>query len=205
MLRIYLLFFFFTIGITLNGQDKWSLQKCIDHALENNLQVKQSELDVENAEISLFGSKMSNLPSMNGNLGVNTSTGRSIDPFTNTIIDRGINSQNAGLNASLPLFDGGQRYNSIKRDQYGQLASEQELANVQNNVTLDVVTFYTNILFNKELLETAQLRLQTTESQENRVEKQVEIGALAQADLLQIRQQKANDELEVVRDRKSVV
>lgn len=199
MLRIYLLFFFFTIGITLNGQDKWSLQKCIDHALENNLQVKQSELDVENAEISLFGSKMSNLPSMNGNLGVNTSTGRSIDPFTNTIIDRGINSQNAGLNASLPLFDGGQRYNSIKRDQYGQLASEQELANVQNNVTLDVVTFYTNILFNKELLETAQLRLQTTESQENRVEKQVEIGALAQADLLQIRQQKANDELEVVR------
>ncbi|WKV11003.1 TolC family protein [Marivirga harenae] len=199
MLRIYLLFVLLTIGLTVNGQDQWSLQKCVDYALENNLQVKQSALDVESAEINLFGSKMSNLPGVNGNLGINTSTGRSIDPFTNTIIDRGINSQNAGLNASLPLFDGFQRYNSIKRDQFGQLASEQDLANVQNNVTLDVVTFYTNILFNIELLETAQLRLQTTESQENRVEKQVEIGALAQADLLQIRQQKANDELEVVR------
>jgi outer membrane protein len=199
MLRIFILFIFLTVGIKANGQDTWSLQKCIDYALENNLQVKQSGLDVESAEINLFGSKMSNLPSVNGNLGINTSTGRSIDPFTNTIIDRGINSQNAGLNASLPLFDGFQRYNSIKRDQYGQLASEKDLESVQNDVTLNVVTFYTNILFNKELLETAKLRLLTTETQENRVQKQVEIGALAQADLLQIRQQKANDELEVVR------
>ncbi|ADR21029.1 transporter [Marivirga tractuosa] len=199
MLRIFIVFIFLTIGLNAHGQDKWSLQKCVDYALENNLQVKQSGLDVESAEISLFGSKMSTLPNMNGNLGLNTSTGRSIDPFTNTIIDRGINSQNAGLNASLPLFDGGQRYNSIKRDQFGQLAAEKDLESVQNDVTLNVVTFYTNILFNKELLETAKLRLLTTESQENRVEKQVEIGALAQADLLQIRQQKANDELEVVR------
>ncbi|WP_375578237.1 TolC family protein [Marivirga tractuosa] len=199
MLRIFIIFIFLTIGLNLNGQDKWSLQKCVDYALENNLQVKQSSLDVESAEINLFGSKMNNLPSVNGSLGVNTSTGRSIDPFTNTIIDRGINSQNAGLNASLPLFDGGQRYNSIKRDQYGQLASEKDLESVKNDVTLNVVTFYTNILFNKELLEIAKLRLETTEIQENRVEKQVEIGALAQADLLQIKQQKANDELEVVR------
>ncbi|SMG07713.1 outer membrane protein [Marivirga sericea] len=199
MLRTFIVIFFLTIGLNANGQDKWSLQKCVDYALENNLQVKQSGLDVESAEINLFGSKMSNLPGVNGNLGVNTSTGRSIDPFTNTIIDRGINSQNAGLNASLPLFDGFQRYNSIKRDQYGELAARQDLQSVQNDVTLNVVTFYTNILFNKELLETAKLRLLTTESQESRIEKQVEIGALAQADLLQIRQQKANDELEVVR------
>jgi len=199
MLRIFIALVFLTIGMNANGQDQWSLQKCVDYALENNLQVKQSGLDVESAEISLFGSKMSTLPSANGSLGVNTSTGRSIDPFTNTIIDRGINSQNAGLNASLPLFDGFQRYNSIRRDQYGQLAAEQDLESVQNDVTLNVVTFYTNILFNKELLETAKLRLATTESQENRIRKQVEIGALAQADLLQIMQQKASDELEVVR------
>lgn len=199
MLRIFFVFIFLAIGLNANGQDKWSLQKCVDYALENNLQVKQSGLDVENAEINLFGSKMSNLPNLNGNVGLNTSTGRSIDPFTNTIIDRGINSQNAGLSASLPLFDGLQRYNSIKRDQYGQLAAQQDQASVQNNVTLDVVTFYTNILFNRELLETAKLRLLTTETQENRIEKQVEVGALAQADLLQIRQQKANDELELVR------
>jgi len=199
MLRIFIALVFLTIGMNANGQDQWSLQKCVDYALENNLQVKQSGLDVESAEISLFGSKMSTLPSVNGSLGVNTSTGRSIDPFTNTIIDRGINSQNAGLNASLPLFDGFQRYNSIRRDQYGQLAAEEDLESVQNDVTLNVVTFYTNILFNKELLETAKLRLATTESQENRIRKQVEIGALAQADLLQIMQQKASDELEVVR------
>jgi len=199
MLRFFIVFVFLCFGFNAIAQEKWSLQKCVDYALENNLQVKQSALDVESAEITLFGSKMSNLPSVNGSLGLNTSTGRSIDPFTNTIIDRGINSQNAGLNASLPLFDGLQRYNSIKRDQYGQLAAQQDLASVQNDVTLNVVTFYTNILFNKELLETAKLRLLTTESQEKRVAKQVEIGALAQADLLQIRQQKANDELEVVR------
>lgn len=199
MLRIFIVSVFLTVGLNANGQDKWSLQQCVDYALENNLQVKQSGLDVENAEINLFGSKMSNLPSVNANLGYNTSTGRSIDPFTNTIIDRGIISQNAGINASLPLFDGFQRYNSIKRDQYNELASQEDLESVQNDVTLNVVTYYTNILFNKELLETSKLRLLTTESQEGRVEKQVNLGALAQADLLQIRQQKSNDELEVVR------
>ncbi|WKK83695.2 TolC family protein [Marivirga arenosa] len=199
MLRIFIVSLFLAFTFQVQAQDKWSLQKCIDYALENNLQVKQSNLDVESADISLFGSKMSNLPSVNGNLGLNTSTGRTIDPFTNTINDRGINSQTAGISASVPLFDGFQRYNSIKRDQYGQLAAESDLKTIQNNVSLNVVTFYTNILFNKELLETAKLRLETTESQESRIEKQVEIGALAQADLLQIRQQKANDELEVVR------
>ncbi|MBK6266113.1 TolC family protein [Marivirga sp. S37H4] len=181
------------------GQDKWSLQQCIDYALEHNIQIKQSELDAQSADINLFGSRMRSLPDMNANVSFNTSKGRSIDPFTNTIIDQGINSQNASINASVPIFNGFEIRNSVKRDQKNLLASTYDLQSTQNDVILNVVTFYTNILFNMELLETAQLRLGTTQSQQNRVDKQVEIGALPMADLLQIRQQMANDELEVIR------
>jgi outer membrane protein len=186
------------------AQETWSLQKCVDYALENNIQIKQAELDNKTAEVNLFGSRMSSLPNLNANLGYNYSAGRSIDPFSNIIVDQDVTSQNGGINASVPIFNGFQIRNATKRDEQGLLASNYSLQDTKNTVTLNVVTFYTNILFNRELLEVAQLRLQTTQTQENRVSKQVELGALPQANLLQIRQQLANDELEVIRAENNV-
>ncbi len=199
MLRTIFLIIVCFSSLTLIAQEKWTLEQCIDYAMEYNLQVKQSELDLEEADINLFGSKMRSLPDLNGNLGYNTSTGRSIDPFTNTIIDRGINSQNASIGAGVPIFNGFEIRNSVNRDKQGLRAASYDLQSVKNDVILDVVTFYTNILFNKELLETAKLRIETTKSQERRVNRQVEIGSLPLANQLQIRQQLANDELEIIR------
>lgn len=186
---------------TLNAwsQDVWDLQKCVDYAIENNIQIKQSQLDLRTSEVNLNDSRMSSLPSLNGSASLQNSTGRSIDPFTNTIIDQGVNSQNFSLNASLPIFNGFQIMNAKKRDEYSVIASQQAYEDTKNNVTLNVVNFYLTILFNQELLEAARLRQATTEAQLNRVKKQVEIGALPKANELQIKQQLANDELEVVR------
>ncbi len=199
MLRTIFLTILCFSSLTLIAQEKWTLEQCINYAMEYNLQVKQSELDLEEADINLFGSKMRSLPDLNGNLGYNISTGRSIDPFTNTIIDRGINSQNASLGAGVPIFNGFEIRNAVNRDKQGVRAASYDLQSIKNDVILDVVTFYTNILFNKELLETAKLRIETTKSQERRVNRQVEIGSLPLANQLQIRQQLANDELEVIR------
>ncbi len=199
MLRTVFLIIVCFSSYGVSAQEKWTLQQCIDYAMEYNIQVKQSELDLEEADLNLFGSRMRSLPDLNGNIGYNISTGRSIDPFTNTIIDRGINSQNASLGASVPIFNGFEIRNSINRDKAGMRAASFDLQSVKNDVILDVVTFYTNILFNKELLETAMLRLGTTQSQERRVNRQVEIGSLPLTNQLQIRQQLANDELEVIR------
>lgn len=181
------------------SQDVWSLQQCIDYAMENNIQIKQSELDMESADVDLFGSKMRSLPDLNANASYTASKGRSVDPFTNIIVDQEIESQNGGINASIPIFNGFQIRKSIKRDQQSLLASSYDLQATKNDVVLNVVTFYTNILFNRELLETARLRLGTTQSQESQTDRQVELGALPIANLLQIRQQLANDELEVIR------
>ncbi|MFQ3212629.1 MAG: outer membrane protein [Marivirga sp.] len=180
------------------AQDQWSLERCINFGLENNIQIKQAELDSKSAEVNLFGTKMSSLPSLNASAGLNYSVGRSIDPFTNTIIDSDITSQNGGLNASLPVFNGFRIRNSTLRDQQSLIATDFSLEDTKNTVTLNVVTFYTNILFNLELLEVAKLRLLTTKTQENRISTQVDLGALAISDLLQIRQQLANDELAVI-------
>ncbi len=180
------------------AQESWSLQRCVDYALENNIQIKQAELDAEIAEVQLFGSRMASLPSLNANASYNISTGRSIDPFTNVIIDRELTSQSMGITASVPIFNGFRIRNSTMRDKEGLLASEYDLEARENDIILNVVTFYTNILFNVELLQAAELRLQTTEAQENRIAVQVELGAVALGDLLQIRQQLANDELQVI-------
>jgi outer membrane protein len=198
MIKKVCLFFCLLSSFGTYAQDQWSLERCINYGLENNIQIKQAELDSESAEVNLFGTKMSSLPSLNANAGMNYSVGRSIDPFTNTIIDSDITSQNGGLNASVPIFNGFQIRKSTQRDQQNALAANYSLEDTKNTVTLNVVTFYTNILFNNELLEVAKLRLLTTKIQENRISKQVELGSLPIADLLQIRQQLANDELAVI-------
>lgn len=204
MIKKVFLFICCIASINAYAQDQWSLERCIEYAMENNIQIKQAELDNESAEVNLFGTKMSSLPSINASAGITYSAGRSIDPFTNTIIDSDITSQNGGINASIPVFNGFQIRNATQRDQQNVLAADYSLENTKNTVTLNVVTFYTNILFNLELLEVAKLRLMTTKTQENRVGKQVDLGSLPIADLLQIRQQLANDELEVIRAENNV-
>jgi len=204
MKKIILVLLMSASTVLVQAQDVWSLQKCIDYALENNIQIKQSELNTKTADINLFGSRMSSLPNLNASAGYNYSVGRSIDPFTNTIIDSDITSQNGSINASVPIFNGFQIRNATKRDEQGLLAANYTLEDTKNTVTLNVVTFYTNILFNQELLQVAELRLLTTQTQEDRTSRQVDLGAIALADLLQIRQQLANDELEVIRAENSV-
>ena len=204
MLRTFLFILLLGIGTASHAQDVWTLEKCVDYAIENNIQIKQAELDKESAEVNLFGTRMSSLPNLNANTGLNYSIGRSIDPFTNTIIDSDITSQNGSINASVPIFNGFQIRKATLRDEASYQAANYRFEDTKNTITLNVVTFYTNILFNRELLEVARLRLETTKAQADRVQKQYDLGALAQADLLQIKQQLANDELEVIRAENNV-
>ena len=60
-------------------QHKWSLEGCIRHARENNLQVKQQQIAIEQAENNLFSSKMEYLPSVNASMNHNMSWGRSVN------------------------------------------------------------------------------------------------------------------------------
>jgi outer membrane protein len=180
------------------GGNRWSLQKAIDYALANNLQVKLSALNTEVARISRKEAVANQYPSLTGNASENFNSGRSIDPFTNNFVNQTIWSNNFSLNSNVTLFSGMQLRNNVQQSRINLQASEADLAKAKNDMILNLVQAYMQVLFNDELLTTAKLNLSTSQSQAERTQKLYKAGSVAETNLLEINAQVASDELNVI-------
>ncbi len=188
------------IIITVNSfaQEKWTLEKCIRYAQENNIQVKQQKLSVKVSESRLIQSRGSLFPSVNGYASDSYRMGRSVDPYTNSFSNTNVNSINFGLQASVDLFKGMQQYKTLKANEYMLMASMQDLEIMKNNISLNVVAAYLQILFAEENLENAETQKEITEKQLSRTQKLVDAGSLAEGNLLEVQAQLASEELNVI-------
>ncbi len=196
-LSLVFLWLLFCTGVTAQDQ-AWTYSELLDYALENNLSVKRGELDYQLNEVNLTQSKADVFPTLNfgGQYGVNW--GRSIDPTTNLFISQRIQSAGISGGSSVTIFGGLQKLNSIKQNKLNLEASSNDLEAAKNDVILNVVTFYTNVIFNRELQETARLQLNTTTQQLERTQKLVNAGSLPISEVLDLQSQQASNELEVV-------
>src|SRR6188474_638414 len=86
--------------------NKISLRQAVETALAHNLQVKQSDLQMQTANVYWNQSKASMIPNLNGSLNNGTTQGRSIDPFTNAYINQQLNSASLSLNTGVTVFNG---------------------------------------------------------------------------------------------------
>lgn len=176
---------------------EWTLEECIEYAAQHNLQVKQSELDLLSSKVEVIRSKAALYPTLNSGAAFRYSVGRTIEPTTNEVVDAPITTHNYYLQSGVDLFNGFSKQNQIKQNKAAFQANEFELAAQKNEIALQIVTAYTNILFNRELLENAEAQLRASELQRDRTARQVEVGALAQASLYEIEAQVASNELAV--------
>ncbi|WKN32233.1 TolC family protein [Porifericola rhodea] len=175
-----------------------SLEESIDMAIKNNVSVKQSELQVMGSQVALKQSRADLLPSFNANTGVSYSVGRSINQFTNEYVDQPVRQQSMGVSTQLTLFNGLQRINTIKQNKVNLEGSQYDLEASKDAVTLNVIQAYTQILFNRELLENAEFQLGSTQLQLQRTQRLVQAGSLPKANQLQLEAQQANDELNII-------
>ncbi len=177
---------------------RFTLSECVDYAIKNNLTVRQSGWDVLQSEVVLKQSKADLLPSLNGNTDLSYSVGRTINQFTNDYVEEPVQQQSMSLVGRITLFEGLRRLKTIRQNESDVLVNELGLAATENDITLEVVGAYTQILLNQELLETAELQQLTTEGQLQRTRRLVEAGSLPQADALQLEAQLAQGETSVV-------
>lgn len=177
--------------------NQWTLEECIDYAHQHNLQIKQSQLELLSSKVELDRSKYDMLPTVNMGSSYSNSVGRSVDPFTNIIIDDPVTSQSYSASSGVTLFNGFSMQNTVRQNKAEFRANEFALAQSKNDISLQIVTAYTNILFNRELLAQAESRIQATAQQRDRTQRQVEVGVLPQASLYEIQAQYASDELAV--------
>ena len=172
-----------------------SLEACIDYALKNNIQIKQSELNTELSQIGLSQSKTNLLPSLNANASHGYNFGRTIDRFTNQFATQQVLSQNLSLSTDINLFSGLQNINGIQQNKYLYLASKCDVDKMKNDVSLNIAAAYLQILFAVENLENARNQMGITTSQVERTEKLVDAGAVPKGTLFDIQAQLALEEL----------
>lgn len=168
------------------AQERWDLNRCIHHALENNLTHHLYALDEKTARIDATQSKLNLLPSVSASSSAGISYGRSVDPNTNDVTNTDFFNHSGSLGASIGLFQGFIRLNRIAYTKFRLQAAQWKKINYQDDLAFDVLTAYFNVLYYQGLVEIAGEQLKLSESNVKKTETQVETGLKARTDLAEM-------------------
>lgn len=194
------LLFSLAIGlITYTGVNAqvWTLDKCVSYAMENNLNIKLTKINVDLAEINKLDSRFAMYPNLNASASQSNSFGRAINPFTNTYVSQNVRSLNLNGSTNVTVFNGFTKMNSFKSDKESLEAEKLSLEKNRNDIALYVINAYMNVLYTQDLLRVAREQLEVTKTQLDRSEKNAAVGNATQGDVLNIKSQVATDELNV--------
>ena len=186
------------------AQQIWTLEKCVEYALSNNIQVKQQMLLVKSGQATVLQEQLNTLPSLNGFAMHGYNWGKTVDRYTNDFATKRVQTDNFYLSSSLTLFDGFQKINRIRQSKMDLQAANYDNDKFMDDITLGIATGYLQILFYKELLKTAENQLAATDLQVARLQKLVNAGALAEGDLYNIQAQRATENVQLVDARNSL-
>ncbi len=176
----------------------WTLEECINYALDNNINIKKQYLNINFQEEVLLQSKLGMLPNFNGFASHGYNWGQRIDPFTNEFATDRVRSNNLFLQGDLNLWSGFQQLNLVKKNKLSFQKAQFDADYFKDDISISVATEYLQTLYFLEFVEIAQNQLEITDQQVERTQKLVDAGTLAKGDLLTIEAQQASEELSLV-------
>lgn len=202
----FLLLFFLLAGLHSQAQDGslWSLQRCVEYARTHNLSVQQAHIAVQQAELSLDNSRRDRLPNLSGAVNYGFNSGRSIDPTTNDFVTRSIHTNGVSLNTGLPVYTGGRISNTIAQNALGIQIAELDLAQLRNDIGLQVARAYLQVLLAQEQLDNSRVNLKQLQDQLAQTNKLIDAGAIPANDRLNIEAEIATAEQTVITNANSV-
>lgn len=190
--------FFFLGFIAFSQQKQWTLEECVNYALENNISIKQSELNVDLADVDKKDAIYSFLPNLSGSASYNINTGSNINPATNQFENEVFRSLSGGVSSGMSLFAGLQNWKNLQRSKLNALASEYNLDKMKDDISLFVANSFLQILFNKEQLKTLNAQYQVTRENLDRTQELVDAGVLPEGDLLEIKATEATQQQQII-------
>jgi outer membrane protein len=181
------------------AQNIWNLQKCIQYAIENNLQLKQSVVNVQTAKINANQVKMSYLPSLSADATQYYSFGRVLNPTSNSYeSSTSVGSNTFSVNSSLPIFAGLTKYSQLIQTKFDLQASHSEVEKTRNDIALNIAAYYLSVLNAKEQLKIMQQQKKITLIQKINTDKLIAAGSIAEISIKDVEATLANDELNIV-------
>lgn len=188
---------FLTVGLFAQN-NTWTLERCVQYAADNNLQIKQLENQVEFSKLTLQGNKLSRLPNINGSAGAGVQLGRTIDPTTNEFVQQNIGFNSYSLSAGVTLFNGNRINNSIRQGKLDVQAAELEARDMANNIGLNVANSYLTILLLREQLANARAQLQLTDDQLEQTDAAINAGSMPESQRWDLVAQQAANQRSIV-------
>lgn len=174
-------------------EKKWTLEECVNYALENNISVKRSQLDMDLAEVEKSDATGNFIPSLNGQATNSWNTGLTQNVTTGILQNQTVRNFSANVTAGLTLFDGLRNFKALQRARISKLASEYSLEKMKDDIALFVADAYLQVLFNKQNLEVLRAQNDVTQQQIDRTQDLVDAGVLPEGDLLEIKATMANE------------
>lgn len=174
------------------AQQPWTLEQCIDYAMEHNVGILQSRLQQQNADYQLKMSQNAWLPSVSANASEGLGFGQS-PSYTGVYVSDNSSSASVGLSVSVPLFQGLNLYNTNKANQLNYDASVQDLEAAKRELRLAIMAYYMEVVYCKELLGVAEKQLELSESQHQRTQELFQVGRLPESNVYESAAQVATD------------
>jgi len=185
--------------LVLTAQTKaYTLEECVLMALDKNISIKQSELDIENAEIDKEDAFGSFLPRVNAQSQHIWNNGLSQN-ITNGLIEN-LTTQfsSFGGNIGVTLFNGKQNINQLSRANLNLIARQYQLDDMKDDISLFVANAYLQVMFNRELAQVQRFQLEITKEDLERTKVRIQAGVLTQADIFDIEANLASQEQALV-------
>ena len=194
-----LLFVFFTT--TASAQEKWDLRKCVAYAWQNNLNVKQQEIQAKISAVAEGQAKNSVYPNANFSTNLGLQFGRSVDPTTNQFTTTQLLFQQYNLNADMMVFNWHRIKSTMLAAQLETKAANANVEKAKNDIALSVATSYLQALLNVEQVEVSQVQFEQTKSQLQATRLRVKAGSLPELSASELEAQLARDTTAIINAR----
>lgn len=188
------------------GQKKWTLEDCINYAVENNITLQQARLQKQSATETRKQSNAALFPTLsastNQSVGYRPWTSNGTMTVTNgtvaTDVKKTYYNGSYGINASWTVWNGGQNTNQLKRDRLSEQQADLSVLETANSIQEQIARNYVQILYLTEAVEVQRQALETAKKNEERGQVMLEVGKMSKADLAQLTAQRATDEYNIV-------
>ena len=189
-----------------HAQKQWTLQDCIDYAMENNITLQKSKLQKESATEDLKGAKAALLPTLSASTNQSVGyqpwkdTGMSYvsNGTVNTKVDKTSYNGSYSLSGQWTVWNGNRNLNTIKLDKLSEEQAELSTQETANSIQERIAQLYSQILYLAENVKVNEQMLETSLKNEERGQEMVAVGKMSKADLAQLSAQRANDRYSIV-------
>ena len=192
--------------IPTHAQKQWTMQECIDYAMQNNITLQKARLSQQSAVEDVKGSKGALLPTVSASANQSLSYRPWQNPGSTTVTNGMVNTKvdktylngSYGVNAQWTVWNGNKNTNNVKLNKLSGQQAELQVAETANSIQERIAQLYVQILYLDESIKVSKASLETSQKNEERGKEMVEVGKMSKADLAQLTAQRASDEYNVV-------